>query len=175
LLHGRFVGLPEILGTLMALFIWRFVLQYRPRRTQITAIAAVGYLCARQLFPFTWSPGAEAFIWPPFTASLQGDSLMDFAILIEKSFLYSASIWVLWAGGITLPKSVAVVVGLLGVTEALQTGIPGRVPESTDPFLAFLAGVVFCVARISALNLSAHTAAERGPRHNDLQQNEVAV
>jgi hypothetical protein len=154
LIHGRFVGLPEILGTILALLVWQFVLADKPLRTQITAVIAVTYLCARQVLPFAWVWDAERFVWVPFTASLQGDSLSDFAILIEKTFLYSAAVWVLWSSGMTLRRSAAVVVGVLAVTESIQMGIPGRVPETTDPLLALLASVVFGIAKAITADIS---------------------
>jgi hypothetical protein len=105
----------------------------------------------RQVFPFSFHPGAESFVWVPFTASLEGDSLEAFMILIEKMCLYSAPVAVLWWSGMTLRRSATLVVFVLAITEVLQTCMPGRVPETTDPFIALLAAVTLgMVSRIAA-------------------------
>jgi hypothetical protein len=62
-------------------------------------------------------------------------------VMLEKLFYYGAGIWMLRRAGVRWAWAIACLVMLLAVIEAIQTHIPGRVPESTDPILGAMAGI----------------------------------
>ena len=62
-------------------------------------------------------------------------------ILLEKLFYYGTAIWLLWRAGVRWTFAIGTVCALLTAIEIVQTRIPGRTAEITDPLLALMAGI----------------------------------
>jgi hypothetical protein len=109
-----------------------------------SAIEAWAFLAAvvvRGLAPFHFSHEAAPFGWTPFGATLDSEWQTGGAILIEKIFYYGTAIWLLGAARIGHARAMLAVVAVLAAIEFLQTHLPGRTPEITDPLLALLLSV----------------------------------
>ena len=131
----------------------------RPRARKVTlpeACAFAGIVIFRGLWPFRFVSAAAAFGWIPFTGALTAAWLPALLVLSEKVFYYGAAVWLLHAAGIRLVRSTAAVAIVLAAIEIVQTHLPGRTPEITDPLMAILIGFV-----LGALNSAEH--------HPDLQ------
>jgi len=136
-LHNRTMNWGEIIGAIAALALARFL------TIRMTATVVVAAVIAQELAPFQWSSGAKAFLWIPFVGALEADQFASLLVLIQKSFIYAAAVWLIWRSGVRLAIATSVMAGLLLVLELAQTHVPSRVPETSDATLAILGGAVF--------------------------------
>jgi VanZ family protein len=147
--------LSELLGAIAGALIFAV----RPRARKVTlpeGCAFISVVLFRGLWPFRFVSAAAAFVWIPFTGALTAAWLPALLVLSEKVFYYGAAVWLLHAAGIRLARSAAAVAIVLAAIEIVQTHLPGRTPEITDPLMAILIGFV-----LGALNSAEH--------HPDLQ------
>ena len=108
----------------------------------VLSIAMFISLAASGLAPYEPLGQAQAFHWIPFTGMLQGSMGTNLLNLAEKSFFYGALIMLIGAP-LSHPLAAAGMVAFfLGLIEAVQLCLPGRVAESTDPVLALILGLV---------------------------------
>ncbi len=127
-----------------------------PVRAEAWAFLTV--ILLRGLAPFHAITASIPFQWIPFGPTLGGEWQSAASVLIEKVFYYGTAVWLFRASGAALVRSVLVVAALLGMIEVVQTHLPGRTPEITDPLLALLLGFVFS-------RLSRPAAADREKRY----------
>ena len=110
---------------------------------RLVTVLAVALVALRELMPLTFSAAAIPFNWIPFRAALGADDwLRTSGILIDKLFLITAAIWLLWRSGVRLWLATAAMAAALIALELVQTHLPGRTPESTDAVLAIAAGLL---------------------------------
>jgi hypothetical protein len=100
----------------------------------------------RGLAPFHLGE-AHRFLWIPFQGFLDMNWQTGIETLLEKMFYYGAAVWLLRASGLRLQVACGIVVVLLGCIEGLQTWLPGRTAEITDPLLGVLMGGGFLALR----------------------------
>ncbi len=118
-----------------------FVLRPPAKAVQpFEAWAFFAVLAFRGLAPFRFAPAAAAFDWFPFGGVLASGWQPALLVLTGKVFYYGAAIWLLNAAGMRLWRSAASVAALLAAIEIVQTHLPGRTPEITDPLLALFIG-----------------------------------
>lgn len=134
----------DLLGALTGflLFAWR------PRPKPVTKTEAWSFsviIVLRGLSPFQFVSAAADFIWIPFAGMLNAEWQFAVLVLIEKTFYYATSIWLLRAAGMRLLYSVVVVAAFLTAIEIAQTHLPGRTSETIDPLLALFMGFVLFV------------------------------
>jgi VanZ family protein len=133
---GRSLTPAEIAGALLALALWHFV--RRESRARCCAWMLGSAILLRQFQPFYFLAVPQPFSWIPFAATLESTREAATAVIARKAFDYGALIWALRCTGIPFVVAGLAVAALLGVTEAIQTYLPGRSPEITDPLLAVL-------------------------------------
>jgi VanZ family protein len=140
MIADRALTAPEIAGALIALTLWHFVrVESRPR----WCAWMLGFaILLRQLEPFYFLAVPQPFSWVPFQATLLADRLDAAVVIARKTFDYGAAIWALRYAGVPLVWAGLAIAALLGATEAIQTYLPGRSPEITDPLLALLLTLV---------------------------------
>jgi hypothetical protein len=107
------------------------------------AVVLMSCVALRGLAPFEWAPSAQPISWIPFGALLSANWQRAALTLLEKSFFYGSAVWSLQAAGMRLRNATLIVAALLSVVELLQTHLPGRTPEVTDPIIAVLLAVAF--------------------------------
>jgi VanZ family protein len=105
------------------------------------AFAFLAIIIIRGLAPFHFDPQSQPFLWTPFAGYLGMDWQPGIRIFLEKLFYYGASIWLLRDSGVKWLPATGVVGAVLAIIELIQTHIPGRTPEITDPLLALLLGL----------------------------------
>jgi VanZ family protein len=137
---GRSLTAAEIAGALLALALWHFV--RRESRAPCCAWMLGSAILLRQFQPFYFLAVPQPFSWIPFAATLESSREAATAIITRKAFDYGALIWVLRCAGVPFVRAGLAVAGMLAVTEAIQTYLPGRSPEITDPLLALLMMIV---------------------------------
>jgi VanZ family protein len=80
------------------------------------------------------------------------DRVAAVTIFLGKLFAYGIFVWLLRDSGWRLRYAAAAAAATLGVIEAAQMYLPGRVPEITDPLIAlFLAWIFWLVDRDRAV------------------------
>lgn len=118
---------------------WLFCFFGRGRgRDRQAGIALLAAVALHGLEPFHFGGPAQTFSWIPFIGLLQAQWQDSLPILLGKLFQYGAAIWLLARGGLGMARATALVTVALAAIEALQTRIPGHVPEINDPLLAIL-------------------------------------
>jgi VanZ family protein len=136
IITGRSLTLAEIAGALLALALWHFV--RRESRARCCAWMLGSAILLRQFQPFYFLAVPQPFSWIPFAATLESSREAATAIITRKAFDYGALIWALRCTGLPFVHAGLAVAAVLGATEAIQTYLPGRSPEITDPLLALL-------------------------------------
>jgi VanZ family protein len=132
----RLLTVPEIAGALLALALWRFLRREARARWAIWMLGSA--ILLRQLQPFYFLAVPQPFSWTPFVGTLESDRASAVVIITRKAFDYGALVWSLRYAGVPYAYAGLAVAAMLGVTEAIQTYLPGRTPEITDPMLALL-------------------------------------
>jgi VanZ family protein len=127
----------DIEGAVIAGWFFCFFGRGRGRDRQ-AGIALLVAVALHGLDPFHFGGLAQTFSWIPFIGLLQAQWQDSIPILLGKLFQYGAAIWLLHRGGMRLARATALVTAVLAIVEALQTRIPGHVPEINDPLLAVL-------------------------------------
>jgi hypothetical protein len=84
----------------------------------------------------------------PFRNSLSGDWELGYSVLFEKTFWYSAALWLWMRAGSSATGAAVLTAGLLAAIEIAQIWLPARSAEITDPLLAIaLAAMLRSIAR----------------------------
>jgi VanZ family protein len=141
LIVARSIGWPELVGAACAWVLWTQWLGRYPKRAALLAWAAGGMLLVRGLAPFQWQSTPTPFSWAPF-AAVMDSGLLSGTIFFNKTFLYGTAIRLFADAGWPYSVSAIGVAGVLGAIEAIQTHLPGRTPEITDPLYALILGGV---------------------------------
>ena len=137
---GRSVTWSELTGAVLA-YLCSYLLSGYQWRTALAAGLIVLLLIVRGLAPYHWSSVANPFSWIPFSGFLAADREFGMLTFLRKCFWYGSAIWLLRAAGWRLARAAVAVALLLGAIEVIQTHLPGRVAEITDPLLALILAV----------------------------------
>ena len=134
LIADRTITVPQVTGALLGVAAWLMI-----RRRGPAGIIALAALIAAGLLSFHWNSRPQTFTWIPFLPMLRSPWIVGLLILLRKSFLYGAAIWLLAAGRLWA-LSISLVTIALALVEVLQMYLPGHTPEITDPLLAVIVG-----------------------------------
>ena len=92
----------------------------------------------RELRPFYFLSVPRPFSWIPFAATLESGRDSAVIMIARKAFDYGAMVFALRCARLAWLRAGFAVALPLAATEAIQTYLPGRSPEITDPLLALL-------------------------------------
>lgn len=147
---GQSIRLGEVLGALFGIAMASVLVERSAAwRDPILALVLAAYIVDRGLEPYAFAPGTAPFHWTPFAGFLGGSLFVAVQSFGQKMFSYGALLWLASRAGMGLGKAtVLAAIGILGL-EILQTRLPGRVAEITDPLLVLLAGAL--IARLDTL------------------------
>jgi VanZ family protein len=141
----------ELAGALAGIAVYRL----RPFNP---ACCFLTLLMIRGLAPFhLTAASSQPFNWIPFGGFLEMDWQQGVQILLEKLFYYGTALWLLRRAGVRWIVSIAIVCTTLAAIEAIQTHIPGRTAEITDPLLALMAGIALHTLRRSPIGYHANS------------------
>jgi len=138
---GGAISQAKILGTLLGLAAWWFVLGRIRRNTAILALLLTAQTVIHGLSPFVFNSEPGHFSFIPFYGFLNGSMLINLLSFFEKIFLYGALLWLIVKTGLHLRLSIIFCVVLLTGIEVMQLFQTGHVSEITDPMLAVILGV----------------------------------
>jgi hypothetical protein len=145
-------ALAELAGAILGAA--SFALSWSKRDTH-RPLLAWGFLVlivVRGLAPFDFAEPTTHFSWIPFGGFLAMDWQTGIQLLAEKVFWYGTAIWLMVRA--EMPRAeipgvratIIVALTLLAI-EIVQTHLPGRTAEITDPLIALLAGVAMTATR----------------------------
>ena len=137
--HRTMTG-SEVAGALLAIGLW-MIFRRLAHPMLAAGLLAVAALVAAGLSPFRLTAGPQPFTWVPFLPMLESSWEPAFQILLQKSFLYGAAVWLLNENGRGWMISSLMVAAPLAIVEGIQVFLPGRTPEVTDPLLALILGL----------------------------------
>jgi len=132
------VSASNLVGAVLALFVWFALLRHLPGRTGIVALLLAAFVVQAGLFPFQILDAPRAFHWVPFYGFLGGSMFHNTLVLLEKMFLFGSLIWLIRETGVSARLAVGAVVILVAGVEVAQMWIGGHTPEITDPLLVVL-------------------------------------
>lgn len=140
----RVLSGEEVVAAAIALALWHF--SRSASRALCCAWLLGSAILLRELRPFYFLSVPQAFSWIPFAATLESGRDSAVIVIARKAFDYGAVVFALrCANWVWLRAGFAVAIPL-AATEAIQTYLPGRSPEITDPLLALLMTVVLMMA-----------------------------
>lgn len=140
----RIVSAEEVVAAAIALALWRF--SPRAARVRWCAWLLASAILLSELRPFYFLSVPQTFSWIPFAATLEAGRDSAVVVIARKAFDYGALVFALrCAGWAWLTAGFAVALPL-AAAEAIQTYLPGRTPEITDPLLALLMMLLMTIA-----------------------------
>ncbi len=138
------ITLPEIIGAILAVIFFYFVLQKHVKAgTRLLAVLFMTSVLLERILPLQISLHTKPFEWIPFYGFLHGALEVNAQSFMQKLFLYGAGLFLLTAAGISLVWATALECALLLGTSIVETHLIERSGEITDALLAVLLGVIF--------------------------------
>jgi VanZ family protein len=141
MLSGKALVPAEVLAMVLALALtWALDRAGTQVAAGLLAFALVALYLVDGLSPFNFQLGRDPFSWVPFGESLLRYRSTNLPAMFERCFTYGAMVWLLARSGRSaLGATVLAGSFVLGV-EVLQTWLPTRVADITDPLLVVAAG-----------------------------------
>jgi VanZ family protein len=140
----RIVSAEELVAAAIALTLWR--LSPRASRVRWCAWLLASAILLSELRPFYLLSVPQPFSWTPFAATLEAGRDSAVIVIARKAFDYGALVFTLRCVGWAWLRAGFVVALPLAAAEAIQTYLPGRTPEITDPLLALLMMLLLMIA-----------------------------
>jgi len=107
---------------------------YRPMEPVLWLLMLT--LVVQGLRPFEL--GSSSFNWLPFDAFLTGSMAINLVSFLQKIFLYGSLVWLTLETSQNRALALVLPVLVVGLIEAAQTQVAGRVAEITDPLLCVM-------------------------------------
>ena len=141
-LQGSSFSWAEVGTAASAFALSVFVFSRFRGEAKLLGALALLLVAVKEFSPFVLASAPAPFHFVPFAGFLEASRDAAIRVTAQKFFLYGSSVWILRAAGLPLWGSTGAVTLLLAAGEATQRYLPGRVPESTDPLLALVAGLL---------------------------------
>ena len=141
LFAGTALEAPEIGGMALALALAPFALRLPPPRLALLlACALIVSVAIEGLAPFDFQLAQDRFAFLPFGESLTQYRAANLPDMFLRCFVNGALVWLMVQGGLSVPAATGVGAGVVFSIELLQTWLPAKTAELTDPLLATAAG-----------------------------------
>ena len=138
---GGVIYKADVLGTLLGITIWWYILSRIRRNISILAFLLTAQIIIQGLTPFVFNSNPGHFSFIPFAGFMRGSMFNNVLYFVKTTFLYGALVWFLVKTGLRLRFSIIISVAMLTGIEIAQMYLPERVPEITDPLLACILGL----------------------------------
>lgn len=139
----------DVAGALAGVALFLIFGPYCAKSSGAARMLAYGFLVLivmRGLAPFHFG-APQHFLWVPFQGFLQMNWQTGILVLLEKIFYYGSAFWLLTAAGVRWHIAARTVILILAFIEIVQTRLPGRTAEITEPLLGLL--IVCSLAAVS--------------------------
>ncbi len=104
----------------------------------LSAPLVLSFLLISGFSPYQFSSVPAPVGWVPFVGFLSRDWGSVYPVVLEKSYLYTGAVWLVYQAGFSRIVSGVSVAVVLAVVEWAQRYLPGRTPEVADPLIALL-------------------------------------
>ena len=136
----------ELLGMVVALLLARPLLALStPQAAAVLAAALAVWIAITGLAPFDFQLTGEGFALVPFSESLTHYRATNLADTFQRCFTSGALVWLLVQSGLPVLAATMLGAGAIFGVELLQTWLPGRAGDITDPLLAIAGGGLIAV------------------------------
>lgn len=141
LLSGKHLVPAEVAAMVLALGLtWAMTRLGEQRSASLLAFALATLFLIEGLSPFNFQLGRDPFSWVPFGESLLRYRSTNLPAMLERCFTYGALVWLLARSGRTALGATLLAGSLVLGVEVLQTWLPTRVADITDPLMVVAAG-----------------------------------
>lgn len=145
-IQDRVISIDQIVAAAIAIALWNVAPSAKRARWTMWLLGSA--ILLRQLQPFHLLATPQAFSWIPFGSTLISNREGGLGIISRKAFDYGALVFALRFEGVSWARAGFGVAIPLLITEAIQTHLPGRSPEITDPLLALMMMSVLWIATL---------------------------
>ena len=140
-LSGKSLVPAEVVAMGLALTLsWAIARTGAQLAAGVLAFALAALYLVEGLSPFDFQLGRDPMSWVPFGESLLRYRSTNLPAMFERCFTYGALVWLLARSGRSALGATALAATLVLGVEVLQTWLPGRVADITDPLLVVAAG-----------------------------------
>ncbi|MCU0976094.1 MAG: VanZ family protein [Steroidobacteraceae bacterium] len=140
-LSGKSLLPAEVLAMALALALtWTLDRQGEARAAGLLAFSVAALFIVDGLSPFNFQLGRDPMSWVPFSESLLRYRATSLPAMFERCFTYGALVWLLARSGRSALGATVLAGSLVLAVEVLQTWLPSRVADITDPLLVMAAG-----------------------------------
>ena len=146
------IHLSSLAGGILSLLIWRLFSQ-RINAQQLAILLLITIL-GNGLYPFELREQVGTFKWLPFSASMDGNLLINILAFTKKMVFYGGVVWLLYLAKRPLLLGAAICAAMVLLSEVLQIFFTNSVPESTDFFIVIIVAFIIhqCLKRKSGVN-----------------------
>jgi peptidoglycan/LPS O-acetylase OafA/YrhL len=155
------INLSSLAGGILALVVWQVFSQ--KIHAQHLAILLLITILGNGLYPFELREQLGTFKWLPFSASMEGNLLINIFAIIKKMVFYGGVVWLFYLAKRSLLLGGTICAAMVLLSEFLQLFFTNSVPDSTDFFIVII--VAFIIHQYLTLNSS---AGEHPPFHSQL-------
>jgi VanZ family protein len=139
---GREPNVSTIAGFVLGYAVAYFVRNQLHRADPLVLAALLAAYTLRAMQPFQLQMHPARFSWIPFAGMLQGSMSVNFQVLIESTFLFTAVLGLIRMKGMRVGPSTVVLALWVAALEFAQRYIPGRSPDITEPLLVLVIGLL---------------------------------
>jgi VanZ family protein len=140
-LGGKTLLPAEVVAMALALALtWALGRVNEQAAAGLLAFAAAALFVVDGLSPFDFQLGRDPMSWVPFGESLLRYRATSLPAIFERCFTYGALVWLLARSGRSALGATFMAGSLVLAVEILQTWLPTRVADITDPLLVVAAG-----------------------------------
>lgn len=134
------VTLSDVAGAGLAILLWIAGVRAVSGRNAAIGAAALGYLVYTGVTPLVLAETRTAFLRVPFQGYLEGEMLVNAAVLARKAFFMATALYLLREAGLRLRHATPLVTAVLLSVEIVQVYTLGHTPAITDPILVLVIG-----------------------------------
>lgn len=161
-LAGKSLLPAEVVAMALALALtWALGRLGEARAAGLLAFAVAALFVVEGLSPFNFQLGRDAMSWIPFSESLLRYRATNLPAMFERCFTYGGLVWLLARSGRSALGATALAGSLVLAVEVLQTWLPTRVADITDPLLVLAAGGLLALFEGRAATRGAGRPAQR--------------
>jgi glycopeptide antibiotics resistance protein len=145
------INLSSLAGGIISLVIWQaFSEKIHAQQLSILLLITI---FGNGLYPFELREQLGTFKWLPFSASMEGNLLINILAIIKKIVFYGGVVWLFYLAKRSLLLGGIICATMVLLSEFLQLFFTNSVPDSTDFLIVII--VAFIIHQYLTLNSSA--------------------
>jgi peptidoglycan/LPS O-acetylase OafA/YrhL/glycopeptide antibiotics resistance protein len=134
------INLSSLAGGILSLLIWK-VFSQRINAQQLAILLLITIL-GNGLYPFELREQVGTFKWLPFSASMDGNLLINIIAFTKKTVFYGGVVWLFYLAKRRLLFGAVICAAIALLSEFLQIFFTNSVPDSTDFFIVIMVAFI---------------------------------